>query len=182
MKNIQRIDVLFFLMMHTVITRPLATSEMASTSYAVQRSSVVSAGGTAASLSYLLQHELGVPNLGGMEGGQFIIGTAVALQAADGDDAPPSVFSLAQNYPNPFNQQTRFLYSLPVKSYIEISVYSVLGQHLLILFAGEQEAGRYSLEYGAMDAFSRPLPSGLYFCRMTSTKGFDKTIKFAILR
>ncbi|MBN1480597.1 T9SS C-terminal target domain-containing protein [candidate division KSB1 bacterium] len=170
----------FILML--MIRLPSQTSEMSSTSYSIKRSSVLSAGETAIGQSYVLDYQLGLPHLGGMEGGQFIIGASVVIKAVEGDNTPPSTYSLSQNYPNPFNQRTKFLYGLPAKSDIEISVYSVLGQRLLILFSGEQNAGRFTLDYNGVDAFNRPLPSGLYFCHMTSTKGFDKTIKFAILR
>jgi hypothetical protein len=70
---------------------------------------------------------------------------------------------------------------LPRKSELTISVYSILGQEIAVLLNGEQNAGKYSLRYSGSDGVGRLLPSGLYFCRL-STKGFDKTIKFAILR
>jgi len=156
-------------------------AEMTSSSYAIRNSAIVGAGGVAGSQSFVLQHRFSSPNMGRMEGGSFKIGTAVEIFADEEKSSLPSEFTLSQNYPNPFNQSTTFYYSVPERRNISISVYSVLGQQIAILFQGEQDVGRYRLIYAGHDGFNRPLPSGLYFCRML-TKGFDKTIKFAILR
>ncbi|MBN1560190.1 T9SS type A sorting domain-containing protein [candidate division KSB1 bacterium] len=155
-------------------------AEMSSPNYAIVHSAVVGAGGAATNTLYLLQHGFSSSTVGSMAGGQFVIGTAVVF-ITDGDEALPEEFSLSQNYPNPFNQSTAFRYSVPCPSDIKISIHSVLGQEIAILLQSEQGAGRYTLVYAGRDGLDRPLPSGLYFCRLT-TKGFDKTIKFAILR
>lgn len=157
------------------------SAEMASSRFAITRSSIVGAGGHVSSTSFSLQQQFSLPNMGKMEGGPFVVGTAVELWLVQGDELPTQ-YSISQNYPNPFNQSTTFVYALPQKSDITISVYSVLGQQIAVLVQGEQDAGRFNLKYDGRDSWGRPLPSGLYFCRITSQKGFDKTIKFAILR
>ncbi len=155
--------------------------EMSSSRYVISHSAIVGAGGYLSNPSFSLQQQFSLPNMGKMEGGNFVIGTAVELKRVQ-TDVLPTRYSMLQNYPNPFNHSTTFVYSLPEKSDITISLYSMLGREIAVLVQGEQNAGRFNLKYNGLDSSGYPLPSGLYFCRLTSQKGFDKTIKFAILR
>ena len=170
-----------FVLNPLILTAQNKNAEMASSRYAIQRSSIVGAGGALSSPSFSLQQQFSVSNLGNMQGGQFFVGTAVELKMAQEEELPTR-YSMSQNYPNPFNQSTTFIYSLPEKSDITIAIYSMLGREIAVLVRGEQDAGRFQLKYNGLDGLGHPLPSGLYFCRLTSQKGFDKTIKFAILR
>jgi hypothetical protein len=164
-----------------MLTAQNKNAEMSSSRYAIQHSAIVGAGGFLSSSSFSLQQQFSLPNLGKMKGGQFFVGTAVDLKMLQ-DDELPTQYSMSQNYPNPFNQSTTFVYSLPEKTDITIAIYSMLGREIAVLVQGEQDAGRFNLKYNGLDRLGYPLPSGLYFCRLTSQKGFDKTIKFAILR
>ena len=180
MLTFRNIIVLFLLTPTFILAQSSTSFEMSSSRYAIRHSAVTGAGGTMVGQKYTLEQKFSAPNLGRMEGGQFVIGTTVLL-LSDYQDQLPDAYMLEQNYPNPFNQSTTFQYSLPEKSEVTLSVYSILGRQIAILLHGEQEAGRYSLRYDGSDNHGQILPSGLYFCRL-ATKGFDKTIKFAILR
>ncbi|MBN8545010.1 MAG: T9SS type A sorting domain-containing protein [Ignavibacteria bacterium] len=88
----------------------------------------------------------------------------------------PTEFALYQNFPNPFNPETVISYAMPVTGEVNISIYNALGERIITLADGVQEAGNYKVSFKAEN-----LPSGLYFCRMTSGK-FTSTRKMMLLR
>ena len=73
----------------------------------------------------------------------------------------PSGICLSQNYPNPFNSSSVINYSLPITSFVTVSIYNVLGQLEATIFEGIQQAGRQSITWNADD-----YPSGIYFARV----------------
>ena len=73
----------------------------------------------------------------------------------------PKEFALGQNYPNPFNPLTVIRYQLPVNSYVELKVYSILGQELITVIQAMQDAGYKSVSFDASC-----LSSGIYFYRL----------------
>jgi hypothetical protein len=77
--------------------------------------------------------------------------------------AVPAKFVLYQNYPNPFNPSTIIRYDLPYRSRVSLDLYSVLGQRVRTLFAGEQEAGSHEVP---LDGSA--LAGGVYFYRVSA--------------
>ncbi len=73
----------------------------------------------------------------------------------------PMKYSLAQNYPNPFNAHSVIEYALPVGSKVELSVYNLLGQKVITLVNGYQEAGYHSINWDASH-----YSSGIYFYKL----------------
>ncbi len=86
----------------------------------------------------------------------------------------PSQFFVNQNYPNPFNPTTTISYGLPGAAYVTVTVYSMLGQEITILQAGEQKAGVHTLRFDG----SR-LASGVYFYRVSA--GQSTAVKHMLL-
>jgi hypothetical protein len=73
----------------------------------------------------------------------------------------PSQFALHQAYPNPFNPTTTIRFDLPVKAYISLNVYNLIGQEVTALVDEVKAAGRHSIHFNAAD-----LPGGVYFYRL----------------
>ncbi|MFI5251257.1 MAG: Ig-like domain-containing protein [Bacteroidota bacterium] len=82
----------------------------------------------------------------------------------------PVEFSLEQNYPNPFNPQTIIKYGLPMKAYVILQVFNILGERIATLADGVQELGFKSVEWN-----SGNYPSGIYFYRLEAS-GIDNPL------
>jgi hypothetical protein len=73
------------------------------------------------------------------------------------DPRQPKEFTLYQNFPNPFNPSTRITYDLPVSSYVELTVWDLLGRAVATVFRGYRAAGRHQELFAASN-----LASGVY--------------------
>ena len=88
----------------------------------------------------------------------------------------PEAFYLDQNYPNPFNPKTTINYELPTTNYVELSIYSLLGQKVTTLVSQEQKAGYHQVEWDASG-----FASGVYFYRLKCDAGFIQIKKLILL-
>jgi len=88
----------------------------------------------------------------------------------------PVDFSLGQNYPNPFNPSTKIEYTLPVNGEVSLIVYDNLGTEVVNLVNEVLVAGRYEVDFNAVN-----LPSGVYFYRLT-VGSFVDTKKMLLLK
>lgn len=79
----------------------------------------------------------------------------------DVDINKPSDFSLKQNYPNPFNPVTRIDFSIPQNSFVNLSVYNVLGEKVFTLINEIKSEGHHSVDFNASE-----LTSGIYVYRL----------------
>jgi len=93
----------------------------------------------------------------------------------------PKEFNLSQNYPNPFNPTTKINFSLPIASYVELTVFNILGEVIEVLVNRNLNAGYHSINWNA-DNFS----SGMYIYKIkavaTDGKEFIKTQKMMLLK
>ena len=93
----------------------------------------------------------------------------------------PKEYILKQNYPNPFNPATTIEYALPELSEIQIHIFNILGQKIRTLVNARQKAGYYKVVWDGLNDAHQPVPSGIYFYRL-STSNFVKTKKMILLR
>ena len=75
----------------------------------------------------------------------------------------PTQFELFQNYPNPFNPVTSINYSLTEKSFVNLTVYDILGDKVITLVNEMKNFGRHKVEFSASNY---GLSSGVYFYRL----------------
>lgn len=71
-------------------------------------------------------------------------------------------YALQQNYPNPFNPSTNIEFSLPVKSYVSLKVYDILGNEIAELINNQMNAGIHQVIWKPDTKIS----SGIYFINL----------------
>lgn len=98
-----------------------------------------------------------------------------------GGDPIPKTFALRQNSPNPFNPTTRLSYDLAKPGDVQLSVFNVLGQRVIDLVNGYQEAGSYEVVWNGTDNAGARVASGIYFYRI-ETSEFSDTKKMLLLK
>jgi len=82
----------------------------------------------------------------------------------------PKDFSIGPNYPNPFNPSTTIPVYLPQRMLVNISVLNANGEEVANLLHGELAPGRYKFSWEGQNHHGRPLPSGVYYYRVTTNK------------
>ncbi|MGK7370699.1 MAG: lamin tail domain-containing protein [Candidatus Halalkalibacterium sp. M3_1C_030] len=75
-------------------------------------------------------------------------------------DIPESV-KLNPNYPNPFNPATTISYELKEDSEVLLSIWNIVGQKVVTLVDGMQEAGEHTATWNASE-----MPSGIYIAQL----------------
>lgn len=80
-------------------------------------------------------------------------------------------YHLGQNFPNPFNSRTTIVYEMPHDSYINLSIFNVLGEHVVTLVNEKKQAGQYTVEWDASNFLS-----GTYFCRLITGNNSETSV------
>ena len=88
----------------------------------------------------------------------------------------PKSFELSQNYPNPFNPITTIKYAVPQQSFVNISIYNLLGEKILTLINEDKQPGNYEVLFDGSN-----LSSGVYFYKIVSSN-FIETKKLILMR
>ena len=143
------------------------------------------ASGTSSQPYIIGQHKIGdslTVQREGMSGseafGYYYLGgdSILRLTSIESDMRNINRFNLSQNYPNPFNPITKITFSLPVKSFITLNVYDLLGQLVDTIISEEMTAGNYIKTWNAEN-----IPSGVYFYILQSDS-FSETKKLILLK
>ncbi|NOY57662.1 MAG: T9SS type A sorting domain-containing protein [Calditrichaeota bacterium] len=101
----------------------------------------------------------------------------------------PDEFNLAQNYPNPFMPgsgagPTKIILQIGIKNspfWVSLKIYNILGQKVRTLANKRMAGGLYTFSWDGANDSGKPLPSGIYLCRLKSeTKVMTK--KISLLR
>ncbi len=88
---------------------------------------------------------------------------------------------LTQVSPNPFNPRTTVSFTLPTVGQVQITIYDAKGQMVARLVDESLNAGANTVEWDGRDAYGASMPSGTYFCRLTTAWGVE-TRKMSMLR
>jgi hypothetical protein len=111
--------------------------------------------------------------------GEFVL-SRVALGAVDGYTIPEQ-FALHQNYPNPFNPVTTLRYDLPENSYVNVTVYDMLGREVKTLVNQTQDAGYRSVIWDATNDYGKPVSAGIYLYQIQAGE-YMQTKKMVLLK
>ena len=95
--------------------------------------------------------------------------------------AIPTEFALHNNYPNPFNPITNIKYDIPENTYVRLSIYNMLGQHVIDLVNEDQAPGFYHLQWNGLNKNGTPVSSGMFIYRLTTSE-FTKSEKMTYLK
>jgi hypothetical protein len=104
-------------------------------------------------------HGIGTVELVRVEAATFMGGTLDATVEAK---VLPTAYALHQNYPNPFNPSTSLAIDFPNASEYTLTIYNIAGQ-VVKTFAGQAEAGTYTITWDGHDNRGSQVASGVYF-------------------
>lgn len=98
------------------------------------------------------------------------------------DSTVPAVVQAKLNsaYPNPFNPETTLSFSLPARSFVNLSVYNLKGQVVKTLISSECAKGEHSVIWNGTDNSEKRVASGLYFYQLST--GNSKQVRKMILQ
>jgi uncharacterized protein (DUF362 family) len=79
----------------------------------------------------------------------------------------PAVAELHPNYPNPFNPRTTIPFRLDRPAEIRLEIFSVSGQRVKVLEAGQKGVGLYRVVWDGTNQAGDAVGSGMYFIRLS---------------
>jgi len=91
----------------------------------------------------------------------------------------PEEFALHQNYPNPFNPMTIINFDIAgtESSFVRLMVYNALGKEVIRLVEQQLTPGKYQVNWLANN-----FPSGVYYYKLETDKGFSKSKKMLLVK
>jgi len=84
--------------------------------------------------------------------------------------------------PNPFNPTTTFRVSIPTPMQVRVDVYDVSGRHRRQLLNERLDPATHVLSWDGRDDAGGPVPSGVYWVRVTTSSGFRATTRAVLMR
>ena len=97
------------------------------------------------------------------------------------DEIYPHEFQLHAAYPNPFNPVTAISYEVPIGRQFTIGIFDITGKLVKTLITRKQSAGQAVVQWNGQNDTGIPLPSGVYFYRLSSAD-FTATRKIVLLK
>jgi hypothetical protein len=124
----------------------------------------------------------------GLRSGYSILDVATAGdgvyrgEVPTGTDVPDAgaAFHLAVA-PNPFNPRTTLSFTLPAAGQVQVTIHDARGLAIRRLVDDSLTAGTHAASWTGTDAAGQLLPSGTYFCRLTTPWGVQ-TRKLSLIR
>ena len=96
-------------------------------------------------------------------------------------DVMPSNYFLSQNFPNPFNPITTLKYELPEDSFVDVTIYDMLGNVVNNLINTNQSSGYKSVQWDATNNQGELVSAGVYLYKIQAGDFVD-TKKMILLK
>ena len=93
----------------------------------------------------------------------------------------PSNYLLSQNFPNPFNPITTIRYELPEDSFVNVTIFDMLGNVVNNLINANQLSGYKSIQWNATNNQGEPVSAGVYLYKIRAGDFVD-TKKMILLK
>jgi len=93
----------------------------------------------------------------------------------------PDHLSLLQNYPNPFNPVTTLRYELSQESFVNITIYDMLGNVVKNIVSQNQNPGYKSIQWNSINSHGQPVSAGVYLYSIEAGE-FRQTKKMILLK
>ena len=106
--------------------------------------------------------------------------SSTQVELFDDENIQPP-FSLYQNYPNPFNTSTTIRYQLYQPTIVNISIYNIIGQHIIELVNEYQDAGYYLVSWNGKNQSGNMVASGIYLCHIQAGR-YENTMRMLFLK
>jgi hypothetical protein len=102
------------------------------------------------------------------------------------DDSPISSSSSAKNFPNPFMPDTTIQYNIEgndkTESLVEINIYNSEGTKVKTFSHKSQIAGEHKITWDGKADNGEPVPSGVYFYKISINGNVSETIKMILMK
>ena len=95
--------------------------------------------------------------------------------------SPPSMISLHKNYPNPFNPKTTISYSLVQNTFVNLTIYDLIGNEVKNLVNSKKQSGHQLIQWNATNNQGHSVPAGVYLYNI-ETDNFSLTKKMILLK
>ncbi len=82
----------------------------------------------------------------------------------------PTELRLFPNFPNPFSASTTLKYALPEPTYVELTIYDILGRRIATIEHAEKDAGHHVFVWDGRADQGMLVGPGLYFARLTTSQ------------
>jgi hypothetical protein len=110
----------------------------------------------------------------------FAISMLAPAAANDGPTASPFPLRVSGS-PNPIRESATLSYSLPARTQATLAIHDAQGRLVTNLSRGESPAGASQVTWECSDNIGRPVPAGLYVCRLTAI-GRVATARLVVVR
>jgi len=95
-------------------------------------------------------------------------------------------FELFCNYPNPFNPTTSIRYHISSEEGVlqetSLKIFNAFGQQIQTLVDGILPQGVYIVDWNGCDFFGKEVPSGVYFCQLSTQARIVETKKMVKMK
>ncbi len=93
----------------------------------------------------------------------------------------PDHLGLLQNYPNPFNPVTTLRYELSKESFVNLTIYDMLGNVVKNIVSQNQNPGYKSIQWNSINNHGKPVSAGVYLYSIEAGE-FRQTKKMILLK